>query len=280
MAKLNTYKLHIFGIIALLLLLALVILTPTTNAATVTQGYGSDDLLQRGMIVGLKEDNLRKVELINSDDYELLHGVVIGANDSAILLGNEDEKVYVASGGRFPVIVSSQNGSINVGDYVAISALDGIGMKSSPADPVIVGKAIEGFDASNKDHIISTAQVKDSNGDVSTLAIGLVTVDVSIGKNPNLQSNNYLPTFISNASEYIAGKPVSPARVYMSILILIMATALSGSLIYSAVRSSVISIGRNPLSRKSIMRGLLQVIIIGIIVFLSGVFGVYLLLKL
>ena len=55
---------------------------------------------------------------------------------------------------------------------------------------------------------------------------------------------------------------------------------IAGSLIYSAVRSSLIAIGRNPLSKKSIIRGLFQVVIIGLMVFLSGIFGVYLLLRL
>ena len=47
-------------------------------AQSVTQGYGADTLLKRGMIVGLKEDDLRKVETINADQFERLHGVVIG----------------------------------------------------------------------------------------------------------------------------------------------------------------------------------------------------------
>jgi hypothetical protein len=247
---------------------------------TVTQGYGSDMLLQRGMIVGLKEDDPRKVEPINSDDYDRLHGVVIGANESAVLLGSDNEKVYVASGGRFPALVSNENGNINIGDYVAVSAVKGIGMKASDVDPVILGKAIEAFDSSNKDNVRSSVTVKDNNGNERVLAIGIVTVDVSIGKNPSLRSNNDLPNALKRASELIAGKPVNPIRVYISLVVLVMATAIAGSLIYSAVRSSITAIGRNPLSKKAIMRGLFQVVIIGLLVFLSGIFGVYLLLKL
>lgn len=247
---------------------------------TVTQGYGADLLLQRGMIVGLKKEDPRKVEPINSDDFDRIHGVVIGANESAVLLGRDDEKVYVASGGRFPVLVSNQNGTINIGDYVAVSSVKGIGMRAGDIEPVILGKAIETFDASNKDNVKSAVTVKDTNGQEQQLAVGVVMVDVSIGKNPMLKSNNDLPTALRRASELVAGKPVSPIRVYMSLAILIVATAISGSLIYSAVRSSITAIGRNPLSKKAIMRGLFQVVIIGLIVFISGIFGVYLLLKL
>lgn len=247
---------------------------------TVTQGYGADQLLQRGMIVGLKTDDPRKVEPINSEDYDRVHGVVIGANESAVLLGRDDEKVYVASGGRFPTLVSNQNGNINIGDYIAVSSINGIGMRAGDVEPVILGKAIETFDAGNKDDVTSAVTVKDTSGNERTLALGIVMVDVSIGKNPLLKSNDSLPDALKRASEFIAGKPVNPIKVYISIAILIISTAIAGSLIYSAVRSSMISIGRNPLSKRAIMRGLFQVVIIGLIVFLSGIFGVYLILKL
>ena len=73
---------------------------------------------------------------------------------------------------------------------------------------------------------------------------------------------------LRRASELIAGKPVNPVRVYLSLVILAMAALISGSLIYSAVRSALIAIGRNPLSKKSIIRGLFQVVLIGLMVFL------------
>jgi len=259
---------------------ALLTIVSMANAQTVTQGYSSDTVLQRGMIVGLKKDDLRKVEPINEDQFDRIHGVVIGANDAAVLLGGENEKVYVANGGRFAVLVSSQNGDIYPGDYVALSAVSGIGMKAGDHDPVILGKSLETFKASDSAQVIGTAKVKNASGGDQEIKIGRVQVDVSIGKNPLLKNDNTLPTALKRASEIIAGKAVSPVRVYLSLVILTMAALISGSLIYSAVRSSLIAIGRNPLSKKSIIRGLFQVVIIGLMIFLSGIFGVYLLLKL
>ncbi|MFO0882398.1 MAG: hypothetical protein U0491_03025 [Candidatus Saccharimonadales bacterium] len=259
---------------------AMLSMAPFATAQTVTQGYGSDVVLQRGMIVGLKKDDLRKVEPINNDQYERLHGVVIGANDSAVLLGNDNEKVYVASGGRFSVLVSDQAGSIKQGDYIAVSSVAGIGMKGGDYDPVILGKALESFKGDDAGQLVGTAKVKDTNGKEQQIKIGRVLVDVSIGKNPLLKSDNNLPNALRRASEMIAGKSVSPIRVYLSLVILVVAAMIAGSLIYSAVRSSLIAIGRNPLSKKSIIRGLFQVVIIGLMVFLSGIFGVYLLLRL
>jgi hypothetical protein len=112
------------------------------------------------------------------------------------------------------------------------------------------------------------------------LHIGYVSVDITIGKNPLLRTDNSLPGVLSKASNLVAGKVVSPVRVYVSLLILAITAFVSGSLIYGGVKSSLVSIGRNPLSKKTITRSLTQVVIVGLLVFLSGVFGVYLLLKL
>ena len=60
-----------------------------TVAQSVTQSYTSDVPLQRGMIVGLKKDDLRKVEPVNYDQFDRIMGVVIGANDTSILLGKD-----------------------------------------------------------------------------------------------------------------------------------------------------------------------------------------------
>jgi hypothetical protein len=249
-------------------------------AQSLTQGYGADTTLQRGMIVGFKKDDLRKVEAVNSDQFDRVHGIVVGANDSAVLIGNDSEKVYVATGGRFSVLVSNQSGSISAGDFVTVSSVSGIGMKAGETDAIVIGKAIDSFKADDNNQVIGTATIKDSKGKERQLKLGHVTVDISIGKNPILKLNDNLPNALRRASELIAGKAVSSIRVYISLVILIVCGIISGSLIYSAVRSSLIAVGRNPLSKKSIIRSLFQVVLIGLMVFLSGVFGVYLLLKL
>lgn len=268
--------------ICLLLLIVLVIyfLSIPVKAQTVTQGYSADSVLQVGMIVGLVNDDPHKVQPISSKDAAQIQGVVVSANDSAVLLGNENEKVYVASGGRFKVLVSNQNGNIKTGDYISVSSVNGIGMKASVSDQIVVGKSLTSYSYNDSNQVISTAKVKDASGKEVSLSLGYVTVDISIGKNPLAKTESSLPTFLAKASEAIAGKPVSSIRAYMSVAILFLTTAIAASLLYAGVRNSMIAIGRNPLSRKIIMRGLFQIVFIGLIVFVCGVFGVYLLLKL
>ena len=277
MPKLNLKKilLTIESAIAVFLLFNCV-----ASAQSVTQGYKSDTLLQIGMIVGLDPKDVTKVEPINSAQYNLLHGVVVNPSNSIILIGNNSTNVYVSTSGRVSVMVNDQNGNINPGDYVALSSVSGIGDKAILTDPLVLGKSVSAFNATDSAQQIGTVTVKDSTGKTSSLHIGYVTIDIAIGKNPLIITDNSLPSILSRASNLVAGKIVSPVRVYVSILVLAITAFVSGSLIYGGVRSSMISIGRNPLSKKVITRSLTQVVIVSLLVFLSGVFGVYLLLKL
>jgi hypothetical protein len=106
-------------------------------------------------------------------------------------------------------------------------------------------------------------------------------VDVGVMRNPGFGSDEAeLPKFIRKAAENIAGKKVDSSRVYLAMAVFIICTIVAGTLMYGGVRSGIISIGRNPLSKKSIIRGMMQVVIFGLIIFILGIFGVYLLLKL
>lgn len=263
-----------------LALIGLFALSPLAASQTITQGYDIETNvnLQRGMIVALKEDDPKKVEAINNSEAKRVHGVVVGSSDSSFILAEETQKIYVASGGKFEVLVSDQNGNINPGEFISVSSVSGIGMKSDEYQEVVLGKAIDGFDGKNKK--ISEVTIKDAQDKDRVLSVGRIQVDISIMRNPVLKSSASLPSFLRDASQYVAGKPVNPIRVYLSMAVLFAAAAVSGALIYSGVRSGMVAIGRNPLSKKSILRGILQVIIVAITIFLIGIFGVYLLLKL
>jgi hypothetical protein len=253
---------------------------PFVQAQTITQGYDikTDVSIQKGMIVGLVKDDAKRVEPINNTSLDRLHGVVVGGSEASFVLAEETQKIYVASGGKFEVLVSDQNGPIAQGDLIAVSPVTGIGMKSDELQPIILGKAIDPYDGTKNK--LSDAFIKDAQGNDKNIAIGRVLVDISIGKNPRLKTTTNLPGFLKNASELIAGKPVNPLRVYLALGVLLVSACIAGALIYSGIRSSMIAIGRNPLSKKSILRGLMQVIIVAMIIFVTGVFGVYLLVKL
>jgi hypothetical protein len=262
-----------------LIILIILGMAGTALAQVATKGYGSDVQLQRGMLVQLKKDDTSKVEAVSQKTMEKLQGVVVDPNDAPVTLSSEGKKVFVATSGPFDVLVSTQNGAITAGDYITVSALDGIGMRAGTKEPVIIGRALASFDG--KSNVISTTEIKDSEGKTRTVAISRVKVDVLVAKNPLLKGvEANVPEMLRRAAETIAGKPVNTVRIYISLLVFIVSTIVSGVLLYGGVRSAIISIGRNPLSKKSIIKGMIQVILVGLTIFITGIFGVYLLLKL
>lgn len=274
-------KLSLKRISALIALLGIIFvaLSAPLSAQTVTQGYKSDSVLYRGTIVALDAEDTSKVVPVSPENQDLLHGVVVAPNDSTFTLSQDQEKTFVATVGRFDALVSTEAGPIQPGDFITVSNISGVGKKAGDKDAYAVGKAIEGFNG--EANSITDQELKDSLENTSNVTIGRISVDISVGFNPLLRpEDSSLPEFLSKATEAIAGKQVSAVKVYISLFIIFSAGAISGSLLYSGIRSSVISIGRNPLSKKSITKSLMQIILTSIIIFLIGLFGVYLLLRL
>jgi hypothetical protein len=262
-----------------LVFLTVLSLSHPLAAQTVTQGYASDDNLQRGMLVSLKDGDPTKVEPADDGNAKRLHGLVVNPNDAPVTLSNEAQKNFVATVGRYEGLVSDQNGAVKAGDYITVSKVRGIGMRVDTKSENVIGKALEDFDG--KSNVLSTTDLKDNGGVTQKVNIGRIMLDIGIGANPLAKPEEVnLPGFLKKATEAIAQKSVSPLRVYISLAILAASVAIAGSMLYAGVRSSMISIGRNPLSKQSITKSLMQVILTSFIVFIIGIFGVYLLLKL
>ncbi len=259
---------------ALVLLIALSLRVDVLFAQAFTQGYASDAALQRGMIVKIVESDTTKVEPVSQETAEGAYGVVVDKNDAPATLSTEAQQVFIASNGKFDILVSNQNGSIKPGDYIVVSSINGIGMKVDEVQPIVVARALDGFEGGGGDSV-SQAKVGEQ-----TVQIGRIQADINVAGNP-LQKPpvKKLPDLLQKAAEAVAQKPVSTVRVYIGLTLLIVSSIVSGTLLYGGVRSAITSIGRNPLSKKSIIRGMFQVIIVGMLIFIVGVFGVYLVLK-
>lgn len=261
--------------LAILVILSLI---HPLSAQSVAQGYNADQTLQRGMLVAVKGDDPNKVEAVTPDSLDKLKGVVVQANDTPVTISNEGQKVFVSTAGTYDVLVSDQGGQIGVGDYISISSLPGIGMKATDTERTIVGRAVSGFKGQGDS--IGSSVLENSNQ--RKVNLGRIQVSISVSRNPLLKAPETpkVPEFLDKLSQTVANKPVSPIKIYMAVTVFIAAAAISGIMLYSGARSSLISVGRNPLSRKSLLRGLLQVVILSLIIFITGIFGVYLLLKL
>lgn len=249
-------------------------------AQTVSQGYGTDGGIQKGMIVMVNPKDSKKVSPLSNKKDAAMHGVVVAANDTVVSLGGDgtDAEVFVATNGKYDVLVSTQNGPINIGDLISISAIDGIGMKANAEQTVILGRSLSPF---NGKGALSATDLSTSQGKQG-IQIGLISVDIGISHNPLAidASGPPVPDFIKRVGHNLAGKPVSSVRLYTALGILFVTGFMTGSLLYGGVRSSLVAIGRNPLAKKAILKGLIQVIVLGMIVFVIGLFAIYLLLKL
>jgi hypothetical protein len=248
----------------------------------VTQSYDASSAVQLGMIVQLMPKDPSTVEPLTESTISSMLGVVVAPNDATVTLTPQTstkQQVFVATAGRYDVLVSDQNGPIRIGDPITISALAGIGMKADSTESIVLGKAAGSFSGGTSS--LSTVNLKNSQGSSSKIAIGEIPIDLDIAHNPLASKDtDYVPSFLSKAASTVASKPVSAARIYLGILTLFVSAVVTGNLLYSGVKNGMQAIGRNPLSKKSIIRSLIQTVIAGLIIFIVGVFAVYLLLKL
>lgn len=273
-----------FGLLVLMPLSATAATTANNQdiSQAVTQSYNADASVQLGMIVKLKDKDATTIEPLSQGGIKNMLGVTVAANDAALTLTPQNVKqqqVYVATYGRYMTLVSTQNGPIKSGDYITISSLAGIGMKAGADQSVVLGKSSGNF--SGLSNVEGTVDVKDDKGHSAKVAIGRIPVSLEVAHNPLAsKATDYVPSFLAKTAVTIAGKPVSAARIYLGAITLLVSALVTGNILYSGVKSGMTAIGRNPLSRKSIIRSLIQTVIAGLIIFVVGVFAVYLLLKL
>lgn len=267
---------------ALVSLAAMALLTGAVAGAaavTVPQTYNADDAVQPGMVVALSKDGSKVVALKNKDSTDAL-GVVIPLSEAPVSVtpaAGSAEQVVVASSGTHAVLVSDQNGPVKNGDYLTLSSVAGIVMKADANQSRVVGRATDDFDG--RANVITTMPLKGALGHTTSVAIGRVTANIALAANPLRQNDNNVSGFLTRAANSFSNKPVGKVRVYLSVVVLLGALFIAGNMLYGAVRNGIQAIGRNPLAKKDIVRGLMQVVGIAVAFFAVGVLAVYLILN-
>lgn len=246
------------------------------------QGYAADAPLDNGTIVQLTGKDSKHVKIATQSELQNMFGVTVDRNQLSVTLssGGLENETYVAVSGTYNVLVSNQAGAIAVGDYVTLSSVNGVAMKAGTEEKTVFGRAVGAFDG--KGVTLGTTTLKDTTGKTNkTVTLGSVPVTIDIRSNPNDKSTKVqVPDFLERVGQAIAEKEVSPIRIYLSMAITAVSLIAAIAVLYSGVRSGVISIGRNPMSKKSIFRALLEVILTSALILIIGLFAVYLLLKL
>ncbi|OGL22427.1 hypothetical protein A2707_03835 [Candidatus Saccharibacteria bacterium RIFCSPHIGHO2_01_FULL_45_15] len=246
------------------------------------QGYSADAPLDTGTIVQLAGKDANRVKIAMQSELQNMFGVVVDRNQLSMTITNEalQNETFVAASGTYNVLVSTQGGAINTGDYVTLSAVNGVAMKAGTEEKTIFGRANGSFDG--KGVTLGTTKLKDTTGkENKTVTLGSIPVTIDIKNNPNEKSTKVqVPEALERIGQAIAEKEVSAIRIYISMAITVISIIASIAILYSGIRSAIISIGRNPMSKKSIFRALLEIILTSILTLIIGLFAVYLLLKL
>lgn len=271
-----------FALLSLVATLLVVPVSALNYGGGSVQGYSAETPLDTGTIVQLTGQDANKVKIAKQAELQNMFGVTVDRNQLPIALSNEalENEAFIAASGTYSVLVSTQAGPIANGDYITLSSINGVGMKAGTEESTVFGRANAGFDG--KGVTLGATTLKDTDGNNNkAVVLGSIPVTIDIKSNPNEKSTEVqVPEFLKRVGQAIAEKEVSAIRIYISLAITAVSLIASIIIIYSGVRNSIISIGRNPMSKKSIFRALLEIILASILTLIIGLFAVYLLLRL
>ncbi len=206
-----------------------------------------------------------------------LIGVVVGSEEPLLTVNSGSGQRQVAINGLAYALVSDINGEVKKGDYITASSIAGVGMKST-SESRVLGLAKTDLGSSSN---VQTIQAENVDGATVSTRVGRVLVQINVGYygGPPNANRGIIPQALQDFSNTVAGRQVSSTRILISGLLLLVALIISVTLVYSAVGSSIISIGRNPLSKLPVRKSLLQILGLVGIILLVTLISVYLILS-
>ena len=253
------------------LLAAGAIFAGVARADTIVNSFTASSGVEPGRVVAIKPgSSSTAVELSPAGQSQLMYGVVVDPSQAPVTLERDTgQQVFVATSGNYFLLVSTQHGPISPGDYLSISSTDGVAAKATNQQAFIIGQSLQKFDG--------TSGALSGSG---SSAVGLVSANIQMQRNPWLKSSVALPSFLRSVGDSIAGRESSPVRIYAALGVFIVAAAVAFGALTAGIRNAMVAIGRNPLSRHYILNGLVQVVVVAVMILSLGMVGVYLLLRL
>lgn len=241
-------------------------------ATSISESFLASSQLPIGTLVSLQADSTDQVVPATSNNVDTLIGAVISADNAALSLSDgTGTQAQVATSGTLPILVSDVNGAIQKGDHITASQIAGVGMKAT-TNVRVIGVA-------ESDMTGGTPETyKDQSGASHTVTIGQVPVLINVSYFFKEPDKTVIPAALQNVADAIAGKSVSTLPIVISAAIFLIMLIVVSSIIYSMIRSSIISVGRNPMSQSAIYRDLIQLssLVLGILG--VGIIAIYLVL--
>jgi hypothetical protein len=244
------------------------------NTAAISQGFSTtENDLTAGALVSLTSGSQNTIQLANSDRVNQLAGVI--GDRPLIELSNNDKEVQVVISGTTLTLISDINGDVKSGDKITASPINGIGMKAN-ASSLVVGTAQADLSSTTT----TQKTINDKRGQPQAVKIGAIPVQVNVTYYVAPEDKNaFLPPFLQSFANAVAGKEVSAIRVLISSLVLMFGFISIAVLLYSSIRSSIISIGRNPLSEGAVRKSLFEVGATSLGILLVMLIAIYLVLS-
>ena len=236
------------------------------------QAAGPSSDFVAGALVSTSKTNSHVVELADDQSASRIIGVV--GSGPLIQLTQGGDNIQVIINGTASLLVSDLNGPIHSGDKITSSPIEGVGMLASTSTQV-VGTSLANLNLSRS----ATRTITDGSYQHHTVHIGIVPTKVNVAYYQSLASS-VLPPFLESLASAIAGKPVSAIRILLSAIILIVSLASIFALLYTATRSGLTSIGRNPLAANAVTRNLRSIGLITVLILAGGLAAVYFVLTL
>lgn len=225
------------------------------GASSIAQAFATDDPnIVSGALVSLKSEAANTIELSTIENVDRMLGV---AGENALIeLSNDDGTVQVITTGEAYALVSDINGNVEVGDKITASPIAGVGMKALTST-LVIGTA----QASLSSVETETRTIRDRQGNDQTVRIGAIPIQIDkvFYNVSQTGQSSFVPQALQDFANSIAGRSVSPIRVMIAGFLILFMFITVAILLYSSVRSSIISIGRNPLSERAVHKSLVQV---------------------
>jgi len=229
---------------------------------SISQGFTTTDSLPLGSIVSLENNSSDQVVASATSNVDSIYGVVINDGSTPLSLSNgQDNQVQVTTSGIAPVLVSNINGEISQGDQITASPIKGVGMKAT-SNAKVVGIA-QGTPRNSSEKQSYT----DDDGNTRSVILGEVPVLVNASYFFKQPDKTIIPSAVQSLANALAGKTVNTVPILISAAIFIVTLIVVVSIIYSMIRSSIISVGRNPMSQSAIYRDVIQLsaLVLGIL---------------
>ena len=266
-------RIALFGL-AVALTGALGVVSVASAIPAISQNYNSEAIVPVGGIVSLKDSTVNEVVAASSQTVDNILGVAINASTALIALtGNAETDVQVATSGIVQVLVSDINGEIKNGDQITASPISGVGMKAT-SNIRVVGIAQQ--DLTVEGSQIQTVEGVD--GQAREVRIGRIPVLINVSYFFKESERTIIPAAFQNVANALAGRQVEPLPIILAGAIFLIMLMVVVSIIYSMIRSSIISVGRNPLSQSAIYRDLIQLSALVIGILAVGLIAIYLIL--